>query len=88
MVRWRVVPPPEVLARIEIANFHPHESTLFIGSEGAMFWPAGGGPELFPRAKFSGVKRPEIAKLDHFQSFVDACLGGRKRSASSPKPGR
>ncbi len=90
VVEWydgEFVPPPEVLARIEIANFHPHESTLFIGSEGAMFWPAGGGPELLPRAKFSGVKRPAIAKLDHFQSFVDACLGGAETQCKFAKTG-
>ena len=52
-----------------------------------MFWPAGGGPELFPRAKFSGVKRPAIAKLDHFQSFVDACLGGAETQCKFAKTG-
>ena len=79
VVEWydgEFVPPPEVLARIEIPNFHPYESTLFIGSEGAMLWSGSGGPVLFPQAKFHGIKRPKFAKLDHFQSFVDACLGG------------
>jgi predicted dehydrogenase len=81
------VPPADILARIDIPNFHPHESTLFIGSEGTMFWPAGGGPELFPREKFLDIKRPTIAKLDHFQSFVDACLGGPDPQCKFAKTG-
>jgi predicted dehydrogenase len=79
LVEWydgEFVPPPEVLSRIEIPNFKPYESTLFIGSEGVMFWPSGGGPQLWPRPKFQGLARPAVAKLDHFQSFVDGCLGG------------
>ena len=79
VVEWydgEFVPPPEILKRIEIPNFRPYESTLFIGAEGVMFWPSGGGPQLWPKAKFDGLKRPAVAKLDHFQSFVDACHGG------------
>lgn len=90
VVEWydgEFVPPPDVLARIEIENFHPYESTLFIGSEGAMFWSGGGGPVLFPEKKFQGIKRPKIAKLDHFQSFVDACLGGPETQCKFAKTG-
>ncbi len=79
LVEWydgEFLPPPEILHRIEIPNFHPSESTLFIGAEGVLFWPSGGGPQLWPQEKFRGIKRPQVPKLDHFQSFVDACLGG------------
>ncbi len=79
VVEWydgEFVPPPDILKRIEIPNFQPKELTLFIGTEGVMFWPSGGGPQLWPKAKFEGIKRPAVAKLDHFQSFVDACHGG------------
>src|SRR5262249_27538219 len=60
---------------------------LYIGSEGAIFWPAGGGPDVLPRDKFRGVKRPTIEKLDHFQSFVDACLGGPDPQCKFAKTG-
>ena len=46
LVEWydgEFLPPPEILHRIEIPNFRPCESTLFIGSEGVLFWPAAKG---------------------------------------------
>ena len=70
-----------------IANFHPYESTLFISAEGVLFWPMGGGPQLWPQAKFRGLKRPEVGKLDHFQSFVDACLGGPRPQCEFSRTG-
>jgi predicted dehydrogenase len=89
-VEWydgEFVPPPDILKLIEIPNFKPKESTMFIGSEGVMFWPSGGGPQLWPKAKFDGIKRPSIAKLDHFQSFVDGCLGGPRPKSEFSRTG-
>jgi predicted dehydrogenase len=79
VVEWydgEFLPPREILSLIEIPNFQPRESTLFIGAEGVLFWPSGGGPQLWPQTKFRGIERPKVSKLDHFQSYVDACLGG------------
>jgi predicted dehydrogenase len=90
LVEWydgEFVPPPEVLARIEIPNFKPSESTLFIGTEGVLFWPSGCGPQLWPKAKFSHIKRPSIQALDHFQSFVDACRGGPRPQCAFARTG-
>jgi predicted dehydrogenase len=90
LVEWydgEFLPPAEILQRIEIPNFKPKESTLFIGAEGVLFWPSGGGPQLWPRAKFQGIERPSIPKLDHFQSFVDACLGGPETKCKFSRTG-
>ena len=79
LVEWydgEFLPPPEILKLIEIPKFHPRESTFFIGAEGVMYWEYGSGPQLWPQAKFRGIQRPSVPKLDHFRSFVEACLGG------------
>ena len=90
VVEWydgEFAPPPEILKLIEIPNFRPYESTLFMGSEGVLFWPGGGGPQLWPRAKFKDIARPVVHKLDHFQSFVDGCLGGPRPQCEFARTG-
>lgn len=52
-----------------------------------LFWPGGGGPQLWPRDKFKGVARPVVQKLDHFQSYVDACLGGPRPQCEFSRTG-
>jgi predicted dehydrogenase len=85
-VEWydgEFLPPPEIMKLIRIPNFRPKESTLFIGSEGVLFWPQVGGPQLWPlndnpatTQKFRNIERPQIAPIDHFRSYIEACLGG------------
>ena len=58
-------------------NFHPSESTLFIGTEGVLFWPSGGGPQLWPQAKFHGIKHGRRSRSWTIsRAYVEACLGG------------
>ena len=90
IVEWydgEFVPPPDIFRRIEIPDFHPYESTLFIGSEGVMFWPQGGGPQLWPQRSFATLSDPKFAGLDHHGSFVDACLGGPDPQCKFAKTG-
>ena len=71
-------PPPDVLAMSKEAGLseYPAESSMVIGSEGALLLPHGCGPVLLPRAKFAGVVRPKVVGGNHYHRFLDACLGG------------
>jgi hypothetical protein len=46
-----------------------------------MMLPHVGGPQLFPKEKFSGTPKPDIPKqVDHYHTWVDACLAGERTS--------
>jgi len=71
-------PPEEAQALSREAGFseYPAESSLVIGSEGALLLPHQAGPVLIPKAKFAGVERPKVAGRNHYHHFLDAILGG------------
>ena len=43
--------------------------------------PHVGGPQLLPREKFLGYKRPKLAGHNHYVQWVNACLGKDRTSA-------
>jgi predicted dehydrogenase len=55
---------------------YPSESSMLIGTEGALLIPLGMPPQLLPEAKFPNVKRPKLREENHYHLFADACLGG------------
>ncbi len=55
---------------------YPPESSMLIGTEGALLIPLGMPPQLLPEVKFQGVKRPKLREENHYHLFADACLGG------------
>jgi len=55
---------------------YPPESSMVIGTEGAILTRHGSGPQLFPKEKFAKIKRPKLPGRDHYHHFVNACLGG------------
>ena len=71
-------PPEEAQALSKEAGFseYPAESSLVIGTEGAMLLPHQGGPVLLPKAKFAGVPKPKVAGRNHYHHVLDAILGG------------
>ena len=73
-----IYPPEEAQAFSKEAGFseYPAESSLVVGSEGAMLLPHQGGPVLLPKAKFAGFERPKVPARNHYHHFLDACLGG------------
>jgi predicted dehydrogenase len=70
--------PPEHIRKLysEDLKEYPPESSMLIGTEGALLIPHGAPPQLLPENKFSSVKRPNLPPRNHYHHFVDACLGG------------
>ena len=73
-----IYPPEDVQAMAKEAGFseYPAESSMVIGTEGALLLPHQAGPVLLPKAKFEGVARPKLAGRNHYHLFLDAILGG------------
>jgi len=67
-------PPADVLALLE-KDERPNTGSIFIGTDGVMVLPHIAKPLLYPDAKFSNFKYPDLGELDHWGSFVNACLG-------------
>ena len=59
----------------------PKQGSMFLGEKGACLLPHVGEPQLLPREDFAGYERPTLAPLDHYEQWVDACLGKTKTSA-------
>jgi len=72
--------PAEVVALLEGDDL-PNSGSIIIGTEGVMRLPHFGRPMLYPDAKFRSFQRPEIADGNHWEEFVNACLGTGRTSA-------
>ncbi|MHC4745498.1 MAG: Gfo/Idh/MocA family protein, partial [Planctomycetota bacterium] len=59
----------------------PGAGSIIIGHHGVMVLPHWAAPQLYPLEKFKGYKRPKIKSVDHYQQWVDACLGKGKAEA-------
>lgn len=91
-VEWfdgEMFPPEEIraIARAGGVTDYPAESSMVIGTEGALLLPHGSGPVLFPREKFKGLERPNLKGPSHYHRFVDACLGGEMTESCFQKSG-
>lgn len=71
-------PPDDVQAIAKDAGFkeYPPESSMVIGTEGAILLPHTSGAILLPKEKFNGYKRPVLQGRNHYHHFLDACMGG------------
>ena len=71
-------PPDDVQAMAKEAGFseYPAESSMVIGTEGALLLAHQAGPVLLPKAKFAGFAKPKVPARNHYHHFLDACLGG------------
>jgi len=74
--------PPDPLRESFGNQDWPKEGALFLGEEGALLLPHGGGPQLFPAEKFKGYERPKLAPLNHYHAWVNACRGEGKTGAN------
>jgi predicted dehydrogenase len=70
--------PPEDIRRLYSPDMseYPPESTMLVGTEGAMLIGLGIPPQLLPEEKFQGTSAPDWKPRNHYHHFVDACLGG------------
>ncbi len=73
-------PPAHIKALLEGDDF-PGAGSVFVGTQGVMVLPHIARPMLYPDKKFKDLKFPEVAELNHWGSYVDACLGGAKTTA-------
>jgi predicted dehydrogenase len=73
-------PPDDVLALLE-GDQRPDTGSIVIGTEGVLVIPHISRPLLYPDKKFADFKYPDVPSLDHWGSFVDACVGKGKTSA-------
>ncbi|MBN1124018.1 MAG: Gfo/Idh/MocA family oxidoreductase [Sedimentisphaerales bacterium] len=73
--------PPDGLVEMPPERKLPGAGSMFIGTEGVMVLPHWAGPQLYPMDKFKGYKRPDVKSLDHYQEWVDACMGNGKTDA-------
>ena len=73
---------PRELAPMPAEYNLPKSGSLIVGTEGVMVLPHWAGPQLYPLEKFKAYKRPDIKGIDHYQQWVDACLGKGKAEAN------
>jgi hypothetical protein len=59
----------------------PEQGSLFVGQDGWMLLPHVAEPILLPEERFKDVKRPEVDPLDHYDQWVEACLGNTQTDA-------
>jgi hypothetical protein len=59
----------------------PHAGSVLVGEKGAMVIPHWSMPQLFPKEKFAEYKLPEVGEVNHYTSWVDACLGDGSTSS-------
>jgi len=60
----------------------PGQGSLFIGTKGMMLLPHISRAQLFPEKDFENWTRPQVTENDHWQQFVEACLGNGSTSAN------
>ena len=79
-------PPEEVRALYSVEKY-PAESSMLIGTEGALLIPHQGTPVLLPETKFKDHKLPQMDEQNHYHNFVNACLGGAKTQSHFAQAG-
>ncbi len=68
--------PPKEIQDLYTGGEYPAESSMLVGTEGALLIPHQGTPVLLPENKYKDYKAPELEPGNHYQNFVVACLGG------------
>ena len=59
----------------------PEQGSIIVGTEGTMLIPHPSAPRLFPLAKFKDFALPKLKPHNHWDQWVEACLGRDKTSA-------
>jgi predicted dehydrogenase len=66
----------------------PGQGSMFVGEKGRMLLPHIGGPRFFPDEKFRTIERPKLKHVNHYHSWVDACMGKGETSANFTYAGK
>jgi hypothetical protein len=59
----------------------PEQGSILVGTEGTMLIPHVAAPRLFPLAKFKEHPMPKLKPHNHWDQWVEACLGRGTTSA-------
>ncbi len=79
--------PPQDIRDLLTGKEYPAESSMLIGTEGALLSPHQGKPVLLPESKFRDYKMPVFQAGNHYHLFVEACLGGAKTESHFAQSG-
>jgi predicted dehydrogenase len=74
-------PPKQVLDLLE-GDEAPNTGSILVGEAGTLVIPHVARPLLYPDKKYAGLKFPDVASDDHWQQFVEACLGKIRTTAN------
>jgi predicted dehydrogenase len=74
-------PPKDILALME-NDEPPQIGSIFVGTQGALVLPHINRPLLYPDQKFKNFIYPEVMGADHWEQFVQACLGHAQTTAN------
>jgi len=72
--------PQETIALLE-GDPLPQTGSVIVGAEGTMALPHWARPQLYPDKKFASHEFTMEETVNHWGSFVDACLGRGQTSA-------
>lgn len=56
----------------------PGSGSVFVGEKGSMVLPHWAPPQIFSQGKLADYQLPEVGEINHYTSWVDACLGDGK----------
>jgi len=73
--------PPTDLTKICTDHDLPGTGSLIIGEDGMMILPHWDKPWLYPKEKFAAYELPPLENLDHYGTFINACLGQGRTTA-------
>ena len=79
--------PPQEIRDLYAGKDYPAESSMLIGTDGALLIPHDGIPVLLPEDKFINYPVPAFESGNHYHSFVVACLGGPKTESHFAQTG-
>jgi predicted dehydrogenase len=60
----------------------PEAGSAIVGEEGTMVLPHWADPQLSPKDKFASLQLPVVGDVNHYTSWVDACLGDGKTTSN------
>lgn len=81
-------PPPNDDLKMPDGRKLPKQGALFVGEKGRMLLPHVGGPQFLPREAFRDIERSRPGGVNHYHSWVDACMGKGTTSANFTYAGK
>jgi predicted dehydrogenase len=73
--------PERALTQVPEEKKLPGAGSVFIGESGTLLLPHVGMPSLYPVEKFAEFKIEEVPELDHYHTWVDSTLSGKRTTA-------